>query len=161
MPNAIACGVGCNLDANAAAIQAIIECAQSASFCLYDNERGLSDLTGTEHPPVHFKYLHKAGKDSSIELATVPSVEIRSAEHETQEVLERLNDFASHLIVTDLTNLAFKIPVVRVVIPNFENAIADGMVKKSARGCGFVLRVLLARLIGLFLCRLQFLFLFS
>lgn len=134
LPNVIACGVGCRLDANVAATQAIIECAQSVSFCFYDYERELPEMTDTVHPPVHFSHLHKAGKETSIDLAAVPSVEIRSTEQETHEVLKRLRDFASHVVIADLTDPALKIPVVRVIIPNFENGIVDGgIIKKRAQ----------------------------
>jgi ribosomal protein S12 methylthiotransferase accessory factor len=145
LPNIIACGVGCRLDANAAATQAIIECAQSVSFCFYDRERELPEMTDGVHPPVHFSHLHKAGKETSINLATVPSVEIRSTEQETREVLKRLSDFASHVVIADLTDPAFKIPVVRVVMPNFENGICDGIIKKRAQRVREALQIYLGR----------------
>jgi len=135
-PGLTAAGVGCHLNPWVAAARALTECSQSASFWHYMKNHNPQPEGPVIRPELRFTVRYTS-TSPSLKLSDIPNQSHGNSLYDVLDLLGRLRQTTSKVVVVDLTADNIGLPVVRVLIPGFEVALMDGSSPPRGRAVTF------------------------
>jgi ribosomal protein S12 methylthiotransferase accessory factor len=141
MPGVKSAGVGCHLDPYVATMRALTEAAQSANFWDLNlkrvDEQFTEEKRDIKRPPLYFKSSQgPAKRPLRVRLEDIDNRSESSVTGNTKKVLDGMKTSSSRVIALDITSESIGIPAVKILIPDFEDTIIDGLVRGRSEAAG-------------------------
>lgn len=126
-------GIGSSIDIRTATRRALTEAEQSACFWNDKYDSGNMNEAEIFHPIIELCKGYTSSKNNNLTINKTLCTTYSSTEEELTDVLSRLRNACKQIITVDITDKRIGIPVVKVLIPNFEDCLKEEFLRGRSK----------------------------